>query len=213
MSLDTGICNLAISHIGVGKTISNANTESSEEAITCRVFYEIALKATLRDCEWPFATELVTLGLITANPSDDWGYSYTYPPTAVKIRHIYSGVRKDSLQSQVEYKIYAGSSSREIYCDLSGAKAETTKYIENTAFYPDDFKLAFSYRLANYLVPKLSRGDQFNIKKELFALYEDELSMAQANSFNEIKSGDEVNSEFVRAREGNTDEFKRYGNW
>jgi hypothetical protein len=197
----TDIANMAIAHIGTGIEIANLDTESSEEAAACRRFFNTARRATLRDADWSFATKFVALGLIAENPTTEWNYSYTYPSDAVKLRRIVSGVRNDTRQTRVPYKIASGASSSVIYTDQQNAVLEYTTDVEDTSRFPSDFDLALSYRLAMFIAPRVSKGDIMKLKKELYDLYRMEVSQAAASTFNEQQSDEVPESEFTRGRE------------
>jgi hypothetical protein len=69
----TSICNQALSRIGVRKTLVDYLTDTSQEAVECRKFYELARDSMLSDFWWPFATRRALLveqpaSLITVVP-------------------------------------------------------------------------------------------------------------------------------------------------
>lgn len=205
MSSNTEICNIALSHLGVGKEISNLETEQSQEASACRRFYDTALEEVLRDFKWAFATKIEALALIELNPNTEWTYSYHYPTNCIAIRRILSGYRNDTRQSRSPYKIAFDDSGRIIFSDEVDAFVEYTYRIEDPQYYPSDFVMAFSYRLANLLAARLTAGDPFNLQEKTFALYQAHINKAAINSFNEEQSDEEVASEFIRTREGDND--------
>lgn len=200
MASETAICNMAISHLGVGKEIANIDTEQSEEASACRRFFDTARDATLRDFPWPFATKQVALSLIETFTAGEWTYSYRYPSDCVKAKRILSGDRNDNHQSRVPYKILKDGAARIIYTDTADAELEYTERVEDTSYWPPDFELAFSFRLAAYIAPRLAKGDPFNLRKEAMAMYDLELSRAKAASINEEQTDELPDSEFVRVR-------------
>lgn len=209
MATNTGIANLALSHIGIGTEIQSLDDDAGQEAVACRRFFDVARNATLRDFPWSFARQFATLALVSDDPTetDEWAFSYAYPPEAVKIRRLQSGLRRESRQSQVKFIIGRSSAQKLIYTDLEDAQVEYTFKETNAQRFPDDFVLALSYRLAVYIAPRLSKGDPFNIQQRLIRLYLQELSQAQAASGNEGVPDEEPNSEFERSREGATDFF------
>lgn len=201
MASKTEICNMAISHLGIGKPIGNVDTEqSSEEANVCRVFFNTAVEATLRDFAFPFAKTIYTLNLVTTNPDDEWSYSYQYPNTALNIVRVLSGIRNDNRQTRVPFKIRKAANGKLIYCDIENAKVEMVERVLDPSFYSSDFVLALSYRLAHYIAPRLTAGDPFNIRKTVFDLYRLELEAARTNSLNEEQSEENPVSEFERSR-------------
>lgn len=200
MPSDTEIANIAISHLGTGKDIANLTTGSSQEAKVMRRFFEAARDKVLGDFPWPFATKFVALGLIASNPTDEWAFSYGYPSDAVRLNRIRSGVRNDSLQSRVPYKIVHGASAREIYTDQEDAEAEFTFCVTDTGRFPMDFVMAFSYYLAELAAPRLTAGDPFKLQERMDQFYQREITNAWANAANEEKPDERVDSEFVRVR-------------
>lgn len=201
MASKTDISNMALGHIGVSKTISNVDTDSSKEARAIRTYYEVALQDTLSDLDWPFARSFKTLTLVEEDPTDEWAYSYSYPSDAVKIRKIYSGVRNDTRDSRVPFNIYTGAASKLIYTDQASAKVKYTKEISDTSLFDPTFVLAFSYKLAYYVIPTLSGGDPFKMKREIANDYELHIDRAERNVLNEEQADKEPESSLIRARE------------
>jgi len=199
---NTDIANLAISHLGIGKEIAALDTENSQEANACRRYYEEALKCTLRDFPWPFASRFATLALIEEDPDyEEWGYSYRYPSGALLIKRILSGARNDSRQTRIAYKIGSDDSGGIIYTDADEAQVEYTKYVTDVLEYPSDFIMAFSWKLAFYVASRLTGGDPFQLRKTALQMYDYEIKRAQANGANEEQSDEEPQSEFIRARD------------
>ncbi len=202
MASDTEIANLALSHIGIGKEIANLTTENSQEANASRRFFVPSRDEVLRDFPWPFATRFVTLGLIEDDPTEEWDFSYGYPSDAVRMVRLLSGIRNDNRQSKVSYKVVSGNSGREIYTDLEDAQAEFTFRETDTQRYPPDFVMAFSYKLAMRIAPRLTRGDPFKLQDRVLRFYMAEIAKAQATSANEEQVDEAPDSEFIRTREG-----------
>lgn len=196
----TEICNMALYHLGISKEISNFDTESSEEAKTMRIFYQTALDLTLKAIPWPFAKKIAALGLVESSPNDEWGYSYRYPSDCLLIHKILSGIRTDSNDTRTRYTIANDDSGKLIYTDLENAVVEYTKNCDNTSLFDSDFVLALSYLLASFAVPKLTRGDQFKIKKDIMVMHKMALDKAKANHLNEDQPDIEPDSEFIRVR-------------
>lgn len=200
MSSKTEICNMAISHLGIGKEIANVDTEQSEEASACRRFYESAKKATLADHTWAFASKEAVLGLITASPTDEWDFSYRYPVDCVDMRRIKSGLRTDTSKSRVPYKILKDDSGLVIYTDQEDAEVEYTVNIEDPEFFSAEFSLALSFSLAGYIAPRLTGGDPFKMKEEMLGQYALELGRAKKKAMNEETPDQKPESEFITTR-------------
>lgn len=199
-SSKTEIANQAISHLGVGKTIANIDSEVSQEARTCRVFYDSTLKLVLRDFSWPFAKTITSLNLIQTNPNDEWAYSYAYPSDCINFLRILSGIRNDTLQSKERFKVSSTVNGRIIYSDKYQAQGEYVRYITDTLLYPPDFELAFSLLLASFIAPRITGADPFKRGDKALANYERLINKAKANAYNEEVPDEEPESEFIRAR-------------
>jgi hypothetical protein len=201
MASSTEICNIALSHLNIGKEIAALDTEQSQEASACRRFYETALDATLRDFAWPFSSKIDVLALIEEDPNDEWAFSYRYPSDCLKVKRILSGVRVDTRQSRIEYKISRDDAGLIIFCDIEDAEMEYSVREEDPEKYPSDFIMAFSYRLAAYIAPRLTKGDPFKLGDKSMSMYFNELSQARANALNEEQVPIEAEAEIIRARE------------
>ncbi|MBA3755526.1 MAG: hypothetical protein H0X02_04570 [Nitrosomonas sp.] len=200
MASSTQICNIAIGHLGSGKEIGSLE-EKSQEAAICRRFYQISLEATLRDYSWPFATKIATLALIEETPNLEWSFSYRFPSDCLNIRKILSGVRNDTRQSRVPYKIGQDDGGLLLFTDQSLAQAEYTIIAPDTSRFPPDFVMAFSFRLASYLAPSITGGDPYRLGDKCFKLYAVEIDRAKASAMNEEQTDEEPESEFIRARD------------
>lgn len=201
MASQTDICNLALSHIGISKEIANVTTERTAEANACRRFYDIVRESVLKDYSWPFATKIAALNLVEEDPNDEWAYSYRYPSDCLYARRILSGQRDDTELTRVAYKITQDSQGILIFTDAENAELEYTLNVNDEDIYSSDFKLAFSYRLAHYIAPRLTAGDPFNLGDKAMQKYMIEIGRASANAFNEDKSSLPLTTESIAARE------------
>lgn len=200
-STEVEICNLALSHIGIGKEIGNLETESSEEAAACRRFYDQARDKALRDFAWPFATAYADLGLIEEDPTTEWSFSYQYPTDCVFFRRILSGTRNDTQTSRVPYQIVYDAAGQRIFTDQSNAVGAYTARVEDPTLYPPDFILALSLLLGSLIASRLTKGDQFKKGDKALAAYSRMIEEAEANSNNEQQPENPPESEFIRARD------------
>ena len=200
MESKTEICNLAISHIGVSKDVSDIDTERSAAALACKKFYERARDEVFRDFNWPFATKYESLGLVETSPNTDWGYSYRYPSTCIRFRKILSGVRNDSKQSRVVFEIASDSTARLIFTDEQTAVGKFNARITDEGLYPEDFVMMLSLLIAAYIAPRLTGGDPFKLGDSAFKKYILSKTKAESTAFNEENNNENVESEFIRDR-------------
>ena len=195
------IVNISLSHLSISKTVAILATKRSEEAITARLFYDVAMEATLRDFPWPFATRILALALVEENPNDEWNFSYRYPTDCLEIRRILSGIRNDTRQSRVPYRILSDEQGSLVYTDKENAEIEYTVNAVSPQFYSADFVMAFSLYLAHLMAPRLTGGDPYKLGARALGLYDLEISRAVKNAFNEQQIEEPPESEFIRARE------------
>lgn len=193
------ICNLALSHLGVGNEILQFDTELSEEARACRRFFDLCRDTVLKDFAWPFATMNYTLVELEEDPTTEWDYSYRYPTDCLVLRKILSAIRTDYRESRVPYRIAQDAQGRVIYTDCEDAVCEYTSEMTDSTKFPPDFVMALSYKLAGYIAPRLTGGDPYELQQRMLSLYTLELTQAKRMAFNE-EQPDVEDNEFIRAR-------------
>jgi hypothetical protein len=201
MAAKVDICNLALSHLGIGKDLTDVDTDAGQEALACRRFYSTALEKVLRDYDWPFATVIEALALVEEDPNDEWAFSYRYPSGALKFRRILSGQRNDTRQSRVPYRLISDSQGRLILTDAEQAEGEYTANVTDPALYSPDFVIALSYLLGGFIAPRLTAGDPYKLGEKSLRMYEYEISKARANAANEEQPDELPDAEMIIARE------------
>lgn len=203
---DTEIANLALLHLGHTVEIGSLATTRTEAAYVMRRLYDTVRRATLRDHAWPFAHKVGALGLVStygvdaSHPTSEWKFVYRMPSDSVRFIKIQSGIRNDTRQSEIKFKVSRDASGWVIFTDAEDAIGEWTIDIESVEMYPDDFVLAFSLRLAAYAAPKICGEDPFRMGERSMNLYMKEIDMARANGMNEMVREEEPEPEAIRAR-------------
>lgn len=200
MTSKTGICNLAIGHLGILSELGNVDSDQSAEASACRRFYEATRDELLRKFQWSFATKIQALGLVEENPNTEWRYSYQYPSDCFLFRRILSGLRVDSRQSRVPYRLAHGAAGRVIFTDMAEAFGEWTLRITDSDRFPPDFTTAFSFLLASRIAPAISAGDPFGLGEKAFQQYRLAIGEAMAMGLLEEQVEEDPDSEFGRFR-------------
>jgi len=210
------IANMALAHIGVSNWISNLSTDDSDEADAVNAFLSITREQTLRDFPWPFATYTADSTLITTaatnafalyqeDPDEEWSFAYVYPTDCVEVRRIQSGLRNDTVTSRVPYRIkFYGTTTtatgRLIYTDIEDAILEYTALVTDTSIYPPDFVMAWSYRIAWHIAPRLANNYTPDMTKNLMQLYAIQIGKAKANSGNEEQQDRPPEAEWIQNR-------------
>lgn len=210
MSSDVELCNMALSHIGISKTIMSL-TEASKEAAACSRFLNITRDMVLRDYKWPFATKYATLALVEEDPNDEWAFSYRYPSDCLEVRRILNGVPVDEFSwtvmnsyaqgVKVPYKIGKDDEGKLIFCTLDDAQLEYTVRVTDGLIVTPDYEICVTYRLAAFIAPSLTAGDPNKLGQLAMQSYLFEASKASANAFNEEQVSMDNDSAFTRARE------------
>lgn len=193
----TGICNMALRHVGVSLTIANIDlaTERSNQARACRDFYETALDEVLRDFDWSFArrpSPATGLSLVANTPSTEWLYSYRLPADTVAVRRVVSGlgVRYDTALGRIPFALYADDTGPLLFTDFQSLATlplvvvYTTRVTDVTK-YPADFAQSLALLLAGYIAPSLTQGDELKLSERALQKYQWRLARAQTNAANE----------------------------
>lgn len=195
------ICNLALGHLGAD-TISDI-TEQTTQAISCSLYYDIALGATLEAVDWSFARKERALALLTdeAENFTNWSYAYSYPADCVKALYIpIETVRNPQLESRIKFEISLRSddAAKVILTDMGNAKLVYTARITNPNMFSSLFVEAFSYKLAGLLAFPVIRKSSVSQAMNQAAEYL--MGQAAARNYNEGQRDDRPESTLVTAR-------------
>lgn len=212
---NTEIANFAMAHLGVGKRIGSLESDRSQEAIACNQFYMTALRDTFRDFDWPFTRKYALLTQVAVNPNLDWTYSYRLPADCNKALRIPNGLRVETRQSRIDFELGRDDQGKLLFTDVDQAQLQYTTVVTDPTQYPDDFVLAFSFRLAMYIAPQITSGDRQKLRNEMAQYYMAEMLQAKCNALNEEQVNEDPQSEFIRIREGvsvfDTSQIGRFG--
>lgn len=201
MQVSTEICNLALGHLAAS-TIQDAETEQSTEAKVCRLFYSPALREYLRDFRWPFASRIQALALIEEEPNSLWKYSYRYPSDCLDFYSIISpGLRAAQTVEPIPFVTSGDGQGQIIFTDQPDAEAEYGVYIDDPNLLPADFIMGFSFRLAFYMAPRLTKGDPFKLGERAWKASQSWAAKAQYSARVESKSDPKPTTESITARD------------
>ncbi len=203
MASRTEVVNMALGHLATGKEISDYESDASEEAQAARRFWDIALENVCRSAPWPFLTVIEALALIESEPNTEWAYSYQYPVMCRRFGRILSGIRLDTRQTRVPYRIAWQAGSRILFCDEEDAVAEYTRKLDYSelAQASPDFIFALSLYLAALIAPLVTRGDEFKLGERAGGMYTNAIAEAKDNAMNEQQDEELPEAESIRARE------------
>ncbi len=85
---ETSICNMALAKLGANKTLTNVETDSSFEAVQCKLHYEPTRDSLLRSYWWRFASARAEL-VATTDPDFEWSNAFTLPTDFLAMKSIY----------------------------------------------------------------------------------------------------------------------------
>ncbi len=193
------LCNLALGRIGISQEIASLS-ESSNEAVQCKRFYEATRDRVLIEAPWRFCTrrrELADVG----NPPDGWGYRSRYPNDCLFARRIINpAVRTPPADQRIPFAIMedVDNAALAIVTDEANAVLEYTLKVTNTMLFSPLFDSTFAWAMAVEIAAPLKADVRFVQNAEQH--YQMQLMQAIALSFNEGQEDAPPESEFVRAR-------------
>lgn len=200
---DVDICNMALACLGVGQTISDLDTDETQEANAANQFLEVVREQVIRDFPWPFASTLVTLGL-ESDPDEayntEYFYAYRYPADCVAAKRMPTGLLPEPLGTRVPFRISSDSEGKLILTNLETATLEYTRLVTDATLYPSDFVMAMSYRMAWHMAPMLARGDPMGLGMKALQMYQMEISKAKANAAQEEMPERQADAEWIQGR-------------
>ena len=89
---NTSICNMALGRLGAKRINDYSDSsESSVEAIQCRLHYEQTRDALIRSHEWRCTRCRATLSENATTPDFEWDHAYDLPADFLRMRPVYEG--------------------------------------------------------------------------------------------------------------------------
>lgn len=101
MSSNTDLCNQALGRIGANQ-IKDLDTDTSPQAIQCRLHFEPTKDSLLRTHWWRFASTRATLELNAETPDFEWNFQFDLPEDFSRMKSIW-----EDRTSDINYRNYA----------------------------------------------------------------------------------------------------------
>lgn len=195
MASEVEICNLALSRIGAGATISDLS-EESQEAFHCNLVYASARDAVLRDFPWSFAKKYKKLSVATTSLGK-WSYAYTYPNDALSVRSI---LQADDAADPIKFEIALKDDnvSKVILTNQENAELVYTAKVTDATLFDALFIQALSWRIASEVAMPLTRDA--NAMQSAYQMYQSIVADAQLADARESYDTIERDAEWVRGR-------------
>jgi hypothetical protein len=207
-----GIWNMAIGRLGCSEFVGDPDTEQSNEARTCRVFYDHVRDRVLEEMPWNFAKRYADLQDIGTPPSQ-WLYRYRYPNDCLFVLAVYPRGTEPATETYFDATMLKwlnrdlfeiiedqASGGRAICSNLPDAAIAYTTRITNTLLYPAHFSDALGWALAVEIASPLSAAP--NMAQNAGIQYNGILLKAAARNMNEGKETNfnDKDSEFITSR-------------
>ncbi|UPY96262.1 MULTISPECIES: hypothetical protein [Pectobacterium] len=199
MASEIEICNIALSRLGISRSI-NSLTEQSKEAGACSLHYEPARDAVLSDFPWSFATKRVALADLNSAPSD-WQYAYRYPTDCMRVIEIMTpGTRTPTACQRIEYATGsdADGTGKLIYTDEPNAWLKYVGKVIDTNMFDAIFRDALAWRMAGEMAMQL--GGNANLGQFAMQMYGQVLMSSASRSMEESQEAQPPIDPFTAAR-------------
>lgn len=195
------ICNRALAEVSA-EPIGDLN-EDSQEARSCKIFFDSCRDLLLEEAHWPFATRLVKLSRLSKDV-EGWNAAYAYPSDCSTLQYIIPQEMvqcdvADFRDANIPYRLYGDTDDTLIVADIEDAYAVYTAKVDNVTLYPSSFVEALVLFLASKLANPIIRGREgMQINRDLKAQYEQAKNRAIANQLNQ-QNPRHFTSELIRA--------------
>lgn len=160
------ICNMALSHVGSGATISSINPpDGSVEAGHCSTFYDQARVELLEPGAWPFSLKRAELAQVT-NTSTQWAFAYALPSDCLRALRVLRPTIGLTVFNQGDADINTDDKASASF-DIEGAVLFSNnedavlvyvRDVTDSGRFTASFTSALSYLLASYLAGPIIKG-------------------------------------------------------
>jgi len=156
----TEVCNMALGRFGA-RRISDFDTDTSVNAIQCRLQYAQTRRALIRSHWWGFAKTRVQLSQTTA-PAFQWTYAYLLPSDWLRLIGIYESGADNPIEESTETWEREGNT---IISDMSTVYLRYIRDVEDPNSWDSLFVEVMVLSLARKLVIPLSQD--LKMKKDI----------------------------------------------
>ncbi|WP_319761042.1 hypothetical protein [Maridesulfovibrio sp.] len=178
------ICNIALRKLGA--RLIESLSDSSQEAVTCNLFYDQVRDAVLREHPWNFAASRIRLARLAENPAFGFTCQYQLPADCLHLRR---------LDSEDDKFVVEGD---KILTDREGASAVYTMKVTNPALFDPSFVMAFAARLAAEMADDITGST--TKAREMWTLYLNAMQSARLADSAEGREDNILNDPWLEAR-------------
>ena len=203
------ICNVALSLIGVKKRITSM-TESTVEAESCDLHFDMTLRNALSRIDWAFARKREALVTLAGTPPAEWRYQYALPSDVVRPIRIVDPQEAASYYEHlflvqnvdgdyvIPFTIETIGGIKVLYTDMENACLAFIYLNEDTSIYPQTFSEYLAHAIAAGISMPLTADRGLRTSMRLEA--DRTLQEAIADNFNSEDEKPYAVSEHERSR-------------
>jgi len=177
--------------ITLGANVINSFTDDTTESIAANVKWNIALRATLREYPWKFATKRSTsLARTASDPAFNYKYQYTLPSDCLRVIKV---------NEDFDFKV----EGRNIITDKEDCYIQYVYFNEDTALWDASFTELMVAKMAYELAYTLPRSG--GMVDRMYNLYQKQLIEARDADSSEQMGGTlgQFESSLISVREYN----------
>lgn len=167
------ICNLALTELGTG-LISNYETDTSEKAVLCRLYFDTVVEEVLRSHEWNCAIWYQSLAALASTDDDylledydKYDYQFQLPTAPRCLRALCIPDDPD-----YDYKIASGY----LFTNLETVVLKYIRLVEDVTKFDSLLVRAIAYRLAADMASRITGATK--TRNEMLAIYDMQLIRA-----------------------------------
>ena len=178
---ETAICNMGLGKLGT-KRINNVETDTSLEAILCRLHYETTRDALLRSISWRFARARAELTQDDTDPDFEWDNQFELPDDFLRFRSIFeeTGTTSKSRRHALE--------GQRLLTNLSEVSLRYIKKVTDVTEFDPLFIEVLTWILADKMIGPLAGGDA-RIQKKIDVALDKLIPKAKAVNIDETDVG------------------------
>ncbi|WP_415718287.1 hypothetical protein [Maridesulfovibrio sp.] len=178
------ICNLALRKLGA--RLIESLSDTSQEAVTCNLFYEQVRDAVLREHPWNFAASRTRLARLADEPAFGYAHQYQIPADCLHLRQ---------LNTPDDEFVVEGD---KILTDRDSASAVYTKKVTNPVLFDPAFVMAFAARMAAEMADDITGST--SKAREMWTLYLNAMQSARLADSAEGREDNILNDPWLEAR-------------
>lgn len=200
--IQTQICNMALSQLGVDKQIIWG--DGSKEAKICQLWYDVVRQEMLTEYPWDFAKVTVALSQTANTPPMNWIYQFAIPSDCLRmLRILVPHTDHPRSHERIPYESAAaanpdGSFSKVLNCNFPSPLLEYVQDVQDLSRWWPNALTAFSLSLGAKI------GMSLTVLPELVKAIADAAKQAvleaAADSMSQGNEGPEPESEFIAVR-------------